>query len=87
MIEAHADHILSVMAFIFTAALLPTLYHQYRVRKTTIPLTTVGLNLSALTLALLAYSSLGLWYAATMGLVNGAAWATVGVQRLLYGEG
>lgn len=83
-IEAHADHILSVMALVFTAALFPTLLHQYRVRKSTIPLSTVALNMGAVMMAILAYASLGLWYATTMGTVNGMTWALVGLQRWMY---
>lgn len=81
----YADHILFVMALIFTSALLPTIYHQLRVRACSVPLTTVGMNLGAIVLALLAYSSLGLWFATSMAVVNGVAWGVVGVQKVRYG--
>lgn len=80
----YADPILFVMTLIFTVSLLPTIYHQFRVRECSVALSTVGMSLAALTLATLAYSSLGLWFATSMAVVNMGAWVLVGAQRVSY---
>jgi hypothetical protein len=85
VIEPYADQLLFIMVILFIAGLLPTIYHQYKVKQSTIPLTGVGVSLVALVLGVLAYSSLGLWYATGMMVINGIGWAIVGLQRVMYG--
>ncbi|MDR7574207.1 MAG: hypothetical protein QN194_14945 [Armatimonadota bacterium] len=81
-----ADTIMGVLNLLFLAALAPTLWHQWRVRESTVPLTTSVPTTLALAGFVAVFASMGLWLATATDAVIGAMWAWIAAQRVVYGD-
>ncbi len=81
------DLTVMVSGFIFCGALLPTIWYQFRVRASTVPVSTSLTTAAALAVLLPVYASLGLWIGTAVLTGNLLLWLVVMAQRVLYKEG
>lgn len=79
-----ADFIIFFSGVIFCAGLVPTVWHQFKVRQCTVPLTSSLTTASALAGLVVAYVILGLWVALISISVNLLLWLVVALQRWGY---
>ncbi len=80
------DLTVMISGFIFCGALIPTIWHQFRVRASTIPVSTSLPTAVALAALLPAYASLGLVIGTSVLAFNTLLWLVVMAQRVLYKE-
>lgn len=81
------DLTVMVSGFIFCGALIPTIWHQFQVRASTVPVSTSLTTAAALAVLLPVYASLGLWIGTGVLTFNLLLWLVVMAQRVLYKEG
>lgn len=79
-----ADPLLAGVSTVFALILVPTIFHQWRVKASTIPLMSTVPTLAAFLVAIPVYASLGLWVTASVEVVQAAMWAIVAAQRVRY---
>lgn len=87
VIASHADLILAVVSVVFAVSMLPTLWAQYQARGSSVPMSSSILTFTGLTVIVIVYAALGLWYAAATSTVTATCWAIIAAQRFVYGEG
>lgn len=80
------DLTVMISGFIFCGALLPTIWYQFRVRASTIPVSTSLTTAAALAVLLPVYASLGLWIGTSVLTFNLLMWLVVMAQRVFYEE-
>lgn len=73
-----------VSGFIFCGALIPTIWHQFQVQASTIPVSTSLTTAAALVVLLPVYASLGLWIGTGVLTFNLLLWLVVMAQRMFY---
>ena len=86
-IAANADTILAAVNTILAVSLVPTLWSQWRARRSTTPLSTSVLTGAGLAVISVTFLSMSLWYAATVLAVASTMWAVIATQRIIYGAG
>lgn len=79
------DLVIAVSNVVFIVSLLPTVWHQWRVKQSTVPLSTSLLTVGGLLAVMAAFYELGLWAALGTDVLTTVLWATVAIQRLVYG--
>lgn len=84
-LATNADPILAIVSAAFTVALVPTVWHQWRVRTSSIPLSSSMLTFLGLVIFAAVYVALGLWIAAGSATSTAVAWGLIAVQRVIYG--
>lgn len=82
----NADPILAVVSATFTVALAPTVWHQWQVRASSVPLSSSMLTFLGLVIFAVVYVALGLWIAAGSAASTAVAWGLIAVQRAIYGS-
>lgn len=80
------DLTVMVSGFIFCAALIPTIWYQFRVRASTILVSTSLPTAAGLLVLLPVYASLGLWIGTGVLAFNLLLWLVVMAQRVFYKE-
>jgi hypothetical protein len=78
------DFALFATGVVFAVSLVPTIWHQWRIRRTTVPLVTSLLTTGALVVNCLAFTSLGLDWSASIAGVVAIEWAAIMGQGLWY---
>lgn len=84
-IAMNADPIFAAMNFFFIVSLVPTVWHQWRLKASTVPMQTSVLTTAALMIIVLVFISLRLWLTVATDIVTTALWATIAAQRYVYG--
>jgi small-conductance mechanosensitive channel len=79
-----ADLIIALAGIIFTVGLLPTVWHQWKVRQSTVPWSTSLVTALALVCLVVAYATLQLWLALITISANLFLWLIIAVQRWGY---
>jgi len=78
------DIVLTLANLIFTYALIPQVYHGFKIRKSTIVLQTGTLTSIGLFASCIAFFSLGLIFSGTICNINAILWTTLTIQRIIY---
>ena len=86
-IADRADVIIAVMQAVLTAGMLPVVWHQFRAKASTVPLTTSVLTAAGLATLGVVFLSTGMFLATGTLAVGTVVWSTVAVQRVLYNRG
>lgn len=85
VIATNADPIFGAMNFVFIISLLPTIWHQWRVKASTVPLHTSTLTAASLVVIFTVFFSLGMWLTFATDVVISTLWATIAAQCFVYG--
>jgi len=83
-IASMADPLLAGVSALFALLMAPTIFNQWRVQASTIPLTSSIPTVLAFLLVMLVYSSLGLWITVSVEAVQTMMWVIVVGQRVRY---
>jgi hypothetical protein len=83
-LATYADPILAIVSATFTVALAPTVWHQWRVRASSVPLPSSMLTFLGLVIFTAVYAALGLWIAAGSAASTAIAWGLIAAQRVIY---
>lgn len=80
------DYVIGAMAVLLSVALVPQVYHGFRLRKGTILpsagiLTTLGLYVLAV-----CFATLKLYFSTVMNIVTGTLWLILLLQTIVYGK-
>lgn len=84
-VAAHGDWILAFTNIVFSVVLAPTVWHQWRVKASTMPLTTSVATFVALGIILVLWLANQWWLALATDAANMSLWAVVAGQRIIYG--
>lgn len=85
LMSAHGNLILAFTNIVFSVVLAPTVWHQWRVKASTMPLTTSVATFAMLAIILVLWLANGWWLAFWTDAANMSLWAVVALQRLAYG--
>ncbi len=85
-IADRADLIIAAVQATLTLDMLPTVWHQWRAKASTVPLTSSLPTAVGLAILGLVFFSTGLYLATGTVLVGSVMWAVVAAQRVLYNE-
>ncbi|MCK5149643.1 hypothetical protein KAJ87_01845 [Candidatus Pacearchaeota archaeon] len=78
------DIIITILAFCFSYALIPQVYHGFKEKKGTIHLqTSIITTIGVFTLSV-TYITLGLFFSAIMMFINAVLWTTLLIQKIKY---
>lgn len=84
-VVAQGDWILAFTNIVFSVVLAPTVWHQWRARASTVPLTTSVATFAALGIILVLWLANQWWLAFWTDAANMSLWAVVAAQRIRYG--
>ena len=88
MLDVVADNGNLILAFtniVFSVVLAPMVWHQWRVKASTMPLTTSVATFAALAVILVLWLAKGWWLALWTDAANMGLWAVAAAQRAAYG--
>ncbi len=85
VVAAHGDQLLAFTNIVFSVVLAPAALHQWRVKASTVPLTTSVATFAALAVILVLWLANGWWLALATDAANMSLWAVVAAQRVAYG--
>lgn len=85
VVDENGNLILAFTNIVFSIVLAPTVWHQWRVKSSTMPLTTSVLTFAALALLLVLWMAKGWWLAFWTDAANMTLWAMIAAQRMRYG--
>ena len=85
VVAENGNLILAFTNIVFSVVLAPTVWHQWRVKASTMPLTTSVATFAMLAIILVLWLAKGWWLAFWTDAANLSLWAVVAAQRLRYG--
>ena len=85
-ISDNADIIIAAVQTALTLDMLPTIWHQWRARASTVPLTSSVPTAVGLAVLALVFFSTGLYLATATVIVGSAMWSVVAGQRIGYNK-
>ena len=85
VVAAHGNLILAFTNIVFSVVLAPTVWHQWRMKSSTVPLMTTVPTFVALGVLLVLWLAQGWWLALWTDAANMTLWAVAAAQRAAYG--
>ena len=81
------DFVIMFCNVVLSYALIPTIYHSFKKKETSIRFQTALLTSSALYLLAFSLFTLSLFFAAAVTFVSASLWLTIFFQIILYSDG
>jgi len=78
------DYIITIATILFGYALLPQVYHNFKIKKTTITVQTSTITFLGLYTLSIMFLTLNLYFSAAANLITGTLWAVLLMQKLIY---
>jgi|GEM_PF-1162233 len=78
------DIVITTASIVFSAALIPQIYRCFKEKKCQITRATSAPTIIGVFSVSIAYITLGLYWSAGFGFINGLLWLTLFIQRFAY---